>query len=263
MSSVRIVLSGLMLAATGSACLADPSEPYLGGRVINGVKVNIAAYRWQVAISVKKSGKTWMCGGTLLSDKWVLTAAHCTDGAKVSDVAVKAGSDTYTGGTWIPAARVEQAAPFDDASKKDDVALIKTVSALTGGEPIGLASSMAPDGTELEVTGWGVTEKGTPSNDLRMVKVPVISKPVCNETESNNKGILDGMFCAGYQKGQKDSCSGDSGGPAVLRSGGGEVTLVGIVSWGAGCAEENKYGVYADVAYYRPWILKTLAADED
>ena len=94
--------------------------------------------------------------------------------------------------------------------------------------------------------------------------VPVIDEEQCNEYDWLNDYVVDGMLCAGYERGQIDSCQGDSGGPLVRRTenSGGGFELIGIVSWGFGCAEPNWPGVYTDVFYYLDWI-KQIAGEPD
>jgi secreted trypsin-like serine protease len=112
----------------------------------------------------------------------------------------------------------------------------------------------------LEVTGWGLTEKGQVSNELRMAQVSLVGNPTCNAVDSYNGEIGPGMMCAGRKEGGVDSCSGDSGGPLVWKSSNGPI-LVGVVSFGDGCAKKLKFGVYTRVSAYREWITSTMAAN--
>ena len=90
--------------------------------------------------------------------------------------------------------------------------------------------------------------------------VPVIDDDQCNEYDWYSNSVVDGMLCAGYERGQIDSCQGDSGGPLIRKTEniGGGFQLIGIVSWGFGCAEPKKPGVYADVFFYLDWIQETV-----
>ena len=90
--------------------------------------------------------------------------------------------------------------------------------------------------------------------------VPVIDDDQCNEYDWLADYVVDGMLCAGYERGQIDSCQGDSGGPLIRKTEnfGGGFQLIGIVSWGFGCAEPKKPGVYADVFFYLDWIQETV-----
>ena len=112
----------------------------------------------------------------------------------------------------------------------------------------------------LEVTGWGATaEGGTISSRLMKASVPYVRNKACNSNQAYRGRIRRGMMCAGRTDGGVDACQGDSGGPLVWRSGSRPI-LVGIVSFGEGCARKLKYGVYTRVSHYRDWIEKTIAA---
>lgn len=103
---------------------------------------------------------------------------------------------------------------------------------------------------------------GRPSPILRKASVPVVDTAVCNGPDSYNGQIKEHMICAGHKEGGIDSCQGDSGGPLVLNGADGAV-LVGVVSWGKGCAQKLKYGVYTRVAENRNWINRVVAANRN
>lgn len=108
-------------------------------------------------------------------------------------------------------------------------------------------------GTDMTVAGWGATSEGGSGPDAPLrVAVPIVSHSQCN-TWYGAGSITNDMICAGLQEGGKDSCQGDSGGPLFYISGN-QATLVGVVSWGIGCAREDQPGVYAEVAHFRNWI---------
>ena len=90
--------------------------------------------------------------------------------------------------------------------------------------------------------------------------MPYADTAVCNDPASYNGGVRPGMMCAGYREGGIDACQGDSGGPLVWRTPDGPV-LVGVVSFGDGCARKLKYGIYTRVSAYREWIDRAIAAD--
>ena len=107
----------------------------------------------------------------------------------------------------------------------------------------------------------GATEEGGgASKDLQKASVPYADTAVCNEPASYNGGVRPNMMCAGYREGGIDACQGDSGGPLVWQSPGGPV-LVGVVSFGDGCARKLKYGIYTRVSAYRHWIDRAIAAN--
>ena len=115
------------------------------------------------------------------------------------------------------------------------------------------------------MTGWGRTKEGDekPASEvLQKGEVPYIENATCNAKDAYDGKIKPGMMCAGYRDGGVDSCQGDSGGPLVLRGQDGPV-LVGVVSWGEGCARKLRYGIYTRVTAYSDWIAKTILANQD
>jgi trypsin len=239
----------------------------LGGRrIVGGEKTDIKQHPWQVALNIKRSDGTYLCGGSIIAQKWVLSAAHCFYPASPSDTTkAKAGATNYiTGGTWTQIERVVVHEKYNPKTQENDLALLKLKSA-PGGRVIPLADAAVevPLGQPLEVTGWGATsEGGDAARDLLKATVPYVENAVCNDPKSYNGGILAGMMCAGHRDGGVDSCQGDSGGPLVWNTSDGPV-LVGVVSFGEGCARQLKYGVYTRVSSYRDWINRVVAADRN
>lgn len=117
-------------------------------------------------------------------------------------------------------------------------------------------------GRSCTVTGFGRTKEfGYLSTHLRAAQVPVISSSLCAKLYRGTRHrVTSRMFCAAHAKGGIDSCKGDSGGPFVCRdlAKSGQWTLMGVVSWGVGCARGDKPGVYADVRYFADWIDRTI-----
>lgn len=117
-------------------------------------------------------------------------------------------------------------------------------------------------GYKATASGWGtLKEDGKPSCILQEVEVPVISNERCvSETNYTNKMITSNMLCAGYPgKGERDSCQGDSGGPLVIERADKRLSLIGVVSWGNGCARKDFPGVYTRVTRFMTWILANTA----
>ena len=110
------------------------------------------------------------------------------------------------------------------------------------------------------VTGWGRTFEGaqTLPDRLQVVDLPVLDNATCASAYPEEE-ITAGHVCAGYQRGTMDSCGGDSGGPLVVPGGPREWTQLGVVSWGYGCAQAMRYGVYTRVSHYIDWILDQTA----
>ena len=144
---------------------------------------------------------------------------------------------------------------YDDAALNNDVAIWKLATSIPTSNTISYASLAASgsdpaSGSTSTVAGWGATsESGSSSTTLLKVNVPIVSRATCRNNYSVSE-ITDAMFCAGVPAGGKDSCQGDSGGPIVDSS----KTLIGVVSWGDGCARPNKPGVYTRLGALRSFI---------
>ena len=153
--------------------------------------------------------------------------------------------------TVIPHTQYNQGIRFNN-----DIALLQTSTKLSLGSTNAQAVPLAADGSDqsagqLVISGWGDLREGaqTGTTTLNVVAVPMISRALCASQYKGVFDINDNMICAGTAEGGKDSCQGDSGGPAVL-----DGKLVGVVSFGYGCARPNNPGVYARVSQYISWI---------
>lgn len=222
---------------------------------------------WQAAlIRTYQTGadRRPFCGASLVSATWVVTAAHCVDnGTGTGDFYVLAGTtDVALGGIRRDPAEIFLHPGYVPGEHpRNDIALIRLVSPVPG---IGIApiAPLLPDreaaalkvGALARVTGWGaVGQGGGAVRDLRYVDVRVFSNNDCNDPVAYAGAVMPEMVCAGYAEGGKDSCQGDSGGPLTAVDQGQRV-LVGIVSWGEGCARPNRYGVYTRVARFAAWV---------
>ncbi|XP_062995954.1 trypsin-3-like [Elgaria multicarinata webbii] len=121
-------------------------------------------------------------------------------------------------------------------------------------QPIDISPSCPVPGANCLVSGWGNmwTSGVKYADNLQCLDLPILSDPVCRYSYPGR--ITSNMFCAGYIEGGKDSCQGDSGGPLVC-----DGKLTGVVSWGFGCAQQNRPGVYTTVCHYKDWIEEVLA----
>jgi secreted trypsin-like serine protease len=241
-----------------------------GARIVGGTAANWDQNRWQVALVYAKdsdNARAQFCGASIISPGWVITAAHCVDKKyPASDYAVLSGTDNLKSGgsrSRILSYTIHEAwrVAGNKSRYDNDIALLRIDSTTP---MVGNAIALVPADAKLEnlqvlVTGWGVTEYRPSGTELlQQVTVPSVDKTTCNAKKAYDGAVTDQMFCAGEYK--KDSCQGDSGGPATAVVQGTRM-LIGIVSWGIGCGERDKYGVYTNLPLYRAWISKNTGGE--
>ncbi|CEJ93228.1 hypothetical protein VHEMI08836 [[Torrubiella] hemipterigena] len=218
-----------------------------GSDIVGGQDTDIKSVPYQVQFFPGE----YLCGGTILNENTILTAGHCVEGVKTSDMSVRAGSSTLNSGTAYKVSKVYSHPQFTDSGVLDyDVAILKLSTPLKFGTNVkaigGLVDKEPAVGSIGLASGWGLKQENVrpPPSQLQSVEIPVISRDDCATLyEKYNDTITDRMICAAYPDGGKDSCSGDSGGPFVINN-----KLAGVVSWGEGCARADAPGVYANVA---------------
>jgi len=229
-------------------------------KIIGGTDAAISDFPWQIYLI---SGN-YRCGGSIISPGWVVTAAHCvknTSGNTISPtlMIITAGSSTPTiSGTRYYVSQVIPHPNFNSTSLENDIALLKVSSTISCAncKPVKLMSikniveGYTDPGTMAWITGWGLTDALTqtiPSN-LQKALVPIVSKSTASAVWRTIPGT---DIMAGYLNGNKDACSGDSGGPLAIYVNG-EFKIAGIVSWGSTTCDT--YGGYSDVSNFENWI---------
>ncbi|XP_023332085.1 trypsin [Eurytemora carolleeae] len=251
------------------------------GRIVNGQEVAPGERPYQVSVQMifsnsetslisKKSEH--FCGGAMIAENWVLTAAHCMRDQKPAYLKIITGTNDLTD-TNSPAFRVKQIlrTPYNDITKRNDLSLVE-LDITSNSENMNrikdhkfesvkvCRESFEPQGKSCVVSGWGhLKAKGSGIPDkLREVSVLVLHDESC-------KTMLEGfpwdpttstMICAGGE--EEDACQGDSGGPLVCQDDSGVECLAGVVSWGVGCATPGVPGVYTNVRKYVDWIEKSM-----
>ncbi|KAM5151670.1 transmembrane protease serine 9-like [Mantella aurantiaca] len=242
-------------------------------RMAGGTDALKGEWPWQVSLQLEGFP---FCGGSLLTDSWVLTAAHCFEGSlNLSNFTIYLGAHQLKNlkDPTVVARGVKQIVvhpKFNQEGSSGDIALMelkKPVTFTTSIHPVRLPSPSIdlPEGTLCWATGWGAIAESVPLPEpktLQQVQLPLIDNKNCEAMydigqSSRVKLIQDDMICAGYQAGKKDSCQGDSGGPLVCKVNGVWLQF-GINSWGFGCGELNHPGVYTRVQYYKSWIQQYI-----
>ncbi|KAJ9596107.1 hypothetical protein L9F63_012691, partial [Diploptera punctata] len=265
-------------------------------KVWNGEKTKLFEYPWMVLLAYNRDGwnrQSYRCGGTIINEKYVLTAAHCVKdlpsvlslaGVRIGEYDLQTDPDCMENENGDSECanspidyRIETTVPhpsYSPSNLQNDIALVRirgkinfrTDSIKPICLPIGSDQTRNLLGQKLIVSGWGTTEKGTSSNVLLKVSVPVVSREKCESVYNRSSSlhpikISSHQICAGGENDQ-DSCDGDSGGPLIFK---GEVNSrprfvqYGIVSFGPrSCGIKGFPAVYTRVSYYTNWILSTI-----
>ncbi|XP_068135430.1 serine protease 56 [Hyperolius riggenbachi] len=234
----------------------------LRGRIVGGSVTSPGSWPWLV--NIRLNGEL-MCGGVLIGDLWILTAAHCFNG-NMNELhwTVVVGeydlSKQEDGKKVYQVNRIIAHPKFNQKTFNNDLALIELTSKVISSQsavPVCLpAQPVDPaPGTSCYIAGWGsLYEDGPPSDVVMEASVPVLSQESCRRTLGKEM-LTSTMFCAGHLTGGSDSCQGDSGGPLTCQAPSSkENILYGITSWGDGCGEKGKPGVYTRVTAFIDWI---------
>ncbi|XP_048196330.1 anionic trypsin-2-like [Perognathus longimembris pacificus] len=250
MSSLLI----LVLVAAAAAFPLDDDDKIVGG---------YTCAKNSVPYQVSLNSGAHVCGGSLINDQWVVSAAHCYKPHVQRFIQVRLGEHNiraFEGGEqFIDAAKIIIHPQYNSTTAVNDILLIKLSSPASLNSRVAtmsLPSSCAPAGTQCLISGWGnVLSFGVYNPDLlQCVEVPILNQADCEASYPGE--ITKDMVCAGFLEGGKDACQGDSGGPMVCNG-----ELQGIVSWGLGCSWEGFPGVYTRVCKYVDWIQDTIAAN--
>ncbi|XP_054422117.1 coagulation factor XI [Pteronotus mesoamericanus] len=255
----------LRLCKMDNAC-----KTKIKSRIVGGTASVPGEWPWQVALHITAPTQRHLCGGSIIGNRWILTAAHCLSGIESPQILRVYGGilnqlEIKEDTSFFGVKEIIIHDQYKTAESGYDVALLKLQTAMNYTDlqrPICLPSQGDRDViyTDCWVTGWGYRKfRDKIQNTLQKVKVPLVTNKECQAGYEGQR-ITSKMICAGYQEGGKEACKGDSGGPLSCKHN--EVWhLVGITSWGEGCAQAERPGVYTSVVEHVDWILEKTQAE--
>lgn len=248
-----------------------------GTKIVGGVNANENQWPFITRLTVQFSTGQGLCGGTIIDKNWVLTAAHCCDGAHwiratFGDLRFSsADSKQYT----RSANKIVKHPKYNSYNMKYDVCLLQFSEDIIAADPdhdvraACLTADLPEHGSNCWIAGWGTTSSGGSISDpLLQANVKLMDKSYClAHSNIPSYALQKEMICAGKldddnngeTDGGVDSCQGDSGGPLICEIDG-KAALTGVVSWGVGCGDQGWPGVYSSAAYSRTnkWIKRTV-----
>ncbi|XP_068180750.1 chymotrypsin-like protease CTRL-1 [Antennarius striatus] len=259
-----LFVSCFALLASTLGCGVPAIKPQVSGynKIVNGETAVSGSWPWQVSL---QDGRGFhFCGGSLINQYWVVTAAHCRVSPRNHRV-ILGEHDRQHSGENIQVKTISKAIThpyYNSQNFNNDITLLKLTypAQITPRvSPVCLASSSTsiPSGTKCVTTGWGRTGQTSSPRYLQQTALPLLSPAQCKQYWGYNR-ITDAMICAGASG--VSSCQGDSGGPLVCEHSG-TWSLVGIVSWGTSNCNVRAPAVYARVSYLRRWIDQTISSN--
>ncbi|CAK8680068.1 unnamed protein product [Clavelina lepadiformis] len=269
---IECVLTSATLEECGKQSIA-PDFTW-NQRIIGGNEARNGSWPWQVMVVAGSS----FCGGSIIDERFVLTAAHC-----VNNIFLPSSLEVYVGrhsfdnngeGKLLVAKNIIVHPAYNLSNLQNDIALLELEDAISFGTnirkicyPSANDSSIDPDaGTICITTGWGnVSPSGGPfiaPETLFQARVPIVDLDRCNVSYSSSIHVLDSHICVGYfDDGGVGPCHGDSGGPLICLVNENTWYQVGITSFGIGCAQPGYPGVYTRLSYFSQWIDEVIASN--
>jgi secreted trypsin-like serine protease len=260
-SAILLVLIGLTNAQyDANTCGLRPLVARADDdKIVGGVESLRGDWPWSCSMRLNQRH---ICGGSLINNKWIVTAAHCVSSLVAAQYRWMCGihgrltNETYS--KEFLSSRVIRHPSYNSRLIQNDIAIFELATPVTYNDYILPACYPAQTDTYANqqsiATGWGTTSSGgAAATNQREVQMTVLTDAACRTKFGGANNMLDPatQVCAGITGENKDTCQGDSGGPLVVKHSDNKWFLIGLTSWGYGCGDG---GVYARTSAYRPWV---------
>uniref|UniRef100_A0A8C1JG31 Transmembrane serine protease 3b n=1 Tax=Cyprinus carpio TaxID=7962 RepID=A0A8C1JG31_CYPCA len=246
----NLVSTQIQFVCCGVEC---GSRPGVRSRIVGGNVSRSELVPWQVSLHYQNQH---LCGGSIISEHWILTAAHCTGSVMVqTGLCLLDDNQPLSGSGALSVEKIIYHANYRPGEFSYNIALVKLKLPLSFNvAPICLPSygESFEDGQMCLISGWGATEDGGEASvSLHTAQIPLRSSRDCRRL-----GLTSWNICAGFSQGGAGTCQGDSGGPLACQGSG--WTLVGAASWAESCGQKNKPGIYTSISEALTWIQQQM-----
>ncbi|KAK9871238.1 hypothetical protein WA026_011514 [Henosepilachna vigintioctopunctata] len=249
MTLLKYIILFIFLENNGNAQI-DEEDDDVDIRIVGGENAKDGQYPYQISLQILQQH---ICGGSIIGNQWILTAAHCVSGKSINEISIVLGTNYLDGsGQRYRISNYKLHPNYNFRTSRNDIAVVKTSRTIVFNnkvKPIQLPSSDTPGGRQLTLTGWGRTSlAGEVSRTLKVITLTSLSNNQCRRFYPQ---IISSNLCTGGTVG-RGACQGDSGGPLVDGN-----SQVGVVSYGAPCAR-GLPDVYSRVYNFNDWIRSNL-----